>query len=301
MGNITSSAILCSACHTPLTEKSSVAAGMGRVCRERTHFAESCSRDELTAFEGVPESKGNKYPSFKTGIVCLEGEDNHRLVTTIKRTPDAISFFDRTEANNLFKKGLAWSEAVRRSFFSVKTTQCVSVSSLSLPDDESLKNKFKDFQVKYREETRSRPTDSGTGFISVKSEKNLDKEKQEARKTLIKNLKSQNNEKVKAKWFSGELSLATIMSRLFSSDVPGAKELYEAIKLQNSNIKPQDHGLTDNEITNGLQSSNKSLEKRLFSSVISGRSDLGDLSSLYRQIKSTSNQDAFKQFLEITR
>jgi hypothetical protein len=300
--HIHTNGVYCTVCHQLLTDPMSMEAGKGPVCRDRARFTESLSREELNQVEGNAEGiKSIKYIPHD-GIVRVAGEQHPRFANILSRENDEVIFFDRTEENKFYEdENLDYADSVMRSLYIVGRDQLISIAPITAPKSDDYEAKFSSFKDSYREQIKGRDdTVQNFGYESVASKKSLDEDQLENRRNIINNYRADNNSKFKTKWASGEYPIATLMARLDSSKVAGAKDLLAVLQEQYKDIKPKDYGLTDAEITHGLTHSVKNQEKRLFNSLIKGTGDLITISKIYKDLKKTKTPELLKLFIDIT-
>jgi len=274
-------------------------AGMGPVCLSRTRFIESIGEDQLSSFEGKRKSISESH-EFKTGILRTPDSPSLKYVTLLKKDGEHFVFIDRKKYSNLYDSGLSVTEALMASLGEARVDPQATIATVSEPKEDELIQKFKGFVGKYKEELQSREKEFYEfGFSSVVGNKGLPVEQKENRKEFIKNYKTKYSPEFKEKWSSGEYSISTIIARLNSSKIPGAKDLAAALKKKH-NVSAKDYGLTDEEISLGLQQATLPLERKIFSAIIKGEGKLVELSRAYSDLITSPNKDLFFEFYSIT-
>ena len=296
--------MICDVCQIPLTDPISMDAGKGPVCRTRARFAEKLSRDQLAEIEGVKSPLSDDKLNFRTTILRVKGEENPYLITIVGSVNNDLVFFDRQEYDKAYESNMSVADSLLTSFKTVSKDSCESIASLIEPKNETISSSLKDFHNSYREEIKSREREwKGVG-IQVPSRKLLDKDQLEDRKIMMKNYRADNNSKFKAKWSAGEYPIATLMSRLESSTIPGSQELLTVLKSQYGEIKARDFGLTDDEIIHGFKQATLPIERKIFSALIKGKGELNELAQTYKAIKESPkekpNMEAIKRLNELT-
>lgn len=288
--------VICSDCETVLINYKSMDAGMGPVCLSRTRFIESIDEKHLASFEGkrkfIPEAA-----EFKTGIFKEQNSESLKYITILKKDDNSFIYIDRKSYNKLYNSGLSATESILSSLNYAESSPGSTIASVSEPKEEELIKQFKEFVSNYREELSLREKNfSDFGLSTIETKKNLSLSQRENRKDFVKNYKTKYSDEFKEKWSSGEYSISTMISRLDSSSVPGAKELAVALLKNNPNARNNDYGLTDDEISLGLQQAEKPLEKKIFSAVMRGEDKLSEISKLYEGICSSPSSDLYFKF-----
>jgi hypothetical protein len=294
--------VLCSVCQLPLTDPISKEAGKGPTCSRRIRFTEKLASDQLNEMEGqsISLNEGNV---VKTVIVRLENEQNPRFITVVSNDQNSVDFWDHNECDSLYENGASVTESVLRSWHQAPNQSFKTVSTLVEPKNKTFAESLKLFEDSYKEELKSRDKDSkASSGVRIQSRKFLDKKQVQERSNLIKDYRSTDNSNFKEKLNSGEYPIATLMSRLASSTLPGANDLLLALSSYNKNITPMDHGLTDDEMLHSLTHAVKPIEKKIFNAVIKGKCKLEDLAKAYKTIKDNPTViENFQKFNELAR
>ena len=291
--------VICSDCETVLVNYRSMEAGMGPICLSRTRFIESIEDSQLSHFEGRKKTvlESNE---FKTGILRKPNSEQLEYVTLLKKGDSSLLFIDRKKYSSNYKSGMSVTDSIIESLCQIDSDPQITISSVAEPKDEVLTQKFKGFVSQYKEDLLKREKDFFEfGFSTVSTKKNLTEKQKENRKEFIKNYKTKYSPEFKEKWESGEFSLATIISRLNSSKIPGARDLVSALKKRHPDIEPKDYGLTDDEVSLGLQQATLPLEKKIFSAIIKGESNLSELSQTFSELNDSPNESLYLRFHQI--
>lgn len=294
------STIICSDCETELINFKSMEAGMGPICLSRTRFIETVSRESLPNFEGKKKLISESH-EFKTGLLREKENNEIKYVTLLKKEDNFIAYIDRTKYNDLYNSGKSVTDSIMSSIEEVNFNEDCTISSIIEPKTGEYSEKFAQFVETYKTELKNREKDfSELGFLSITSKNMMTDEQKLQRKDFVKNYKTKNtDEEFKQKWNTGYYSLATLLSRLESSKVDGAKELAKSIKSKNPGVKAQDFGLTDNELILGLQQARLPLEKKIFSSILNGEYRLKEISQKYSEITEYSTSEKYYEFHQL--
>jgi hypothetical protein len=292
--------VLCSVCQLPLTDPISKEAGKGPTCSRRIRFSEKLTRDQLAEVAGqhVELNEGN---TVKTVIAKLNDETNPRFITVLSNDKSVVTYWDHSEYDALYEKGETVTDSLIKSWHSSPNQNFGEVSTLVEPKSQNYKDSFKVFEDSYKEELKSREKDYKTVTgVTVQSKKFLDNKQLQGRSNLIKNYRAEDNADFQARLHSGEYPIATLMARLSSSSIKGANDLLLILKSNYNDITPQDHGLTDEEITHALTHASKPIEKKIFSAVIKGKCNLDELAQAYKCIKESPKVlENYKKFNDL--
>jgi hypothetical protein len=183
-----------------------------------------------------------------------------------------------------------------------KFDEASTISSISEPKTGELNEQFNQFVERYKEELKTREKDfSEFGFLSISSKSLMTEDQKALRKEFVKNYKTKNiDEDFKQKWSSGHYSIATLLSRLESSKIDGAKDLAKSIKKKHPDVKPQDYGLTDDELILGFHQATLPLEKKIFSAILKGENRLKEIGQKYSNLTDSSSPENYYEFHALT-
>lgn len=292
--------VICTACQRPLTDESSMIAAMGRICLERTRFAENITRDLLEHVEGPRESINKGLYPARTAILRERSEKQPRLVTILSVEPLDSVILDRMEMKlNYEKNKMTMAEAIANSLYSFMPIEAESIAAIQTPKNPEVMRDFKTFQKNLRQDLKDR-TDYlrdhpfNDYYNQVSSKKTLSEAQLEAREELL-NTKIVNPQKFNEGWGKGKFHRATWIARMKETQLSEAKSLSSALEINNSirldGVEIKDYGLTDQEILMGLQHSHQNLEKSLFKSFIEGNRNLIGLIEMYKNFNTIEIKD----------
>lgn len=296
------SAIICSDCETSLINFRSMEAGMGPVCLSRTRFIETVPPEKLNHFEGKKKPLMNSH-EFKTGLLSEKEGQDLKYVTLLKKENDTAIYIDRSRYNDLYNSGKSVTDSIMQSLEEIKFSENSTISSIADPRDSDMVEKFNLFVEQYKDELKSREKDfSEYGFLSISSKSIMTENQKELRKEFVKNYKTKNNdEDFRQKWGSGYYAIATLLSRIESSKIEGAKELAKTLKKKHSNVTVKDYGLTDDEISLGFQQAVMPLEKKIFTAILKGENRLKEISRKFSDISENPSQENYYEFHLLTK
>jgi len=298
VGERSDGTVLCLACMLPLTDPVSQAAGMGKICSAKIRFAEKLTRNQLFDVEGTPETINLDAQPMRTVIARIKGEVEPRLITYIRTNgeEDQAFFNDRLEFDKYYEKGESYADAFLKSIYCIDVAQVDSIAPVKGIDNEN----FKAFQENYREEVKARETDYQDKVL-ISSVKHLDRRQKEERATLVKSLNSgENSSRAREKWGSGEVALSTLFVRLEQSKITGAVEFLSALKEQYPKTRIRDHGLTDEQIRQGLLQAKMVPELKIYVSLVKGKAQVFEMIKLYNEIKKNPSAELYREFNKLT-
>ena len=295
------STIICSDCETSLINFRSMEAGMGPICLSRTRFIETVPQEKLSVFEGKKKLLIHSH-EFKTGLLREKDGKELKYVTLLKKEDDTAVYIDRSKYNELYNSGKSVTDSIMLSLEETKFDEASTISSISEPKTGELNEQFNQFVERYKEELKTREKDfSEFGFLSISSKSLMTEDQKALRKEFVKNYKTKNiDEDFKQKWSSGHYSIATLLSRLESSKIDGAKDLAKSIKKKHPDVKPQDYGLTDDELILGFQQATLPLEKKIFSAILKGENRLKEIGQKYSNLTDSSSPENYYEFHALT-
>lgn len=286
--------LVCLACQKPIESGDSVMSGMGPICLERTRFAEIVDRSHLPEIEGARESilKG-LYPA-RTAILNLKNEKNPRYVTVLSVEHLESIVIDRTEMNKAYQETGSMKDAILASLYAFSPMDGSSIAPISNPKHPEVMRQYKKFQKEirgiYKERAEYLLKHPHTAYYNqVQSKKTLNPEQTKNREELLSK-KDLEPDYFNKHWSSGAFHKATFITRLQFTKLSEARVLALALN-KNLDIKTLDYGLTDQEISSGLQHSGQLFEKNLFQSFISGNKNLMFLIEIYKKIDSFEGSD----------
>jgi hypothetical protein len=276
-------------------------AGMGPICLSRTRFIETVPQEKLSVFEGKKKLLIHSH-EFKTGLLREKDGKELKYVTLLKKEDDTAVYIDRSKYNELYNSGKSVTDSIMLSLEETKFDEASTISSISEPKTGELNEQFNQFVERYKEELKTREKDfSEFGFLSISSKSLMTEDQKALRKEFVKNYKTKNiDEDFKQKWSSGHYSIATLLSRLESSKIDGAKDLAKSIKKKHPDVKPQDYGLTDDELILGFQQATLPLEKKIFSAILKGENRLKEIGQKYSNLTDSSSPENYYEFHALT-
>lgn len=255
------------------------------MCRERLRFAEQADTEVLETMKGeleIPNSKS--LLPFRNVILKEKTSDKIVLSSLLGVNNGSIILVDRQKLNQIYNSidSISYTQAFSQSLGVIQNFEIESVHAIEKPDHPEYRREFTKFskihktRIEEREQISSKNIEDNLdySFGNITSTRDLSDTQKSNREEMM-NMQKSNNEKFNQLFAQGEFHLATFLKRLESSDFPEILEVRKILlKRYSPQIDVKDYGLTQNEISSGLQSANKNIEKNLYKAFSEGNTNL---------------------------
>lgn len=263
--------IECPICGTRLTNPESIHAGVGPYCALKQNFAERLARKDL-------KSLANKRKSIKdlkehSTVILKDNYESFFLGTILSKNNNKIFYIDLTNFNQKFNEDYTIKESFLDSLRIEDTANLEYYSIIDKPSSPDIARQFNKFSLTYknmikdRQELEKELVERGMNqnYTSIKLKNDMSESQKENRKDLMI-LKDENNERYQLLWESGTTQVNTFLSRIKNEESLESKRIHDFLKSRQDplnhkfNSKIIDYGLTESEILNGINLSNRKEE-----------------------------------------
>lgn len=291
--------INCSICGVELTDPASIIAGIGPDCHKKIRFSERLQSTELLSIAGGKSAaehvKENQTLIFKYKDIPENGDyqNSAQLATVLAKNHQELLLLDRTKTSKIYNREKSMAKAILESICKSSTDKMDYVTDIILPLDPDLKRDYNQFTKNHRETLIEREKiekellERGINkfYQKVAHKENMSRSQLIAREELMEH-KRTNVKDYKLKWNLGFYQRATWLSRMEKTKNKETYYLLNSLKEDREfiDLDIKDHGLTDEEIYNGLKNSRQKLESILFKAYIESNRNLRLMVTLFKNL-----------------
>jgi hypothetical protein len=273
--------IECPICSTRLTNPESIVAGIGPYCALKQNFAERLSREDLKSLAN--KRKAIKEIKEHTTVILKDINDSFFLGTILSKDDYKIFYLDLTSFNQDYSSNENISSSFSTSLKMELVENLEYYSIVDKPSSPDIARQFNKFSSNYKNMLKERQdiekeiSERGlsTNYLSVKIRGDMT-DRQKFNRRLLMEMKQDNNERYQLLWENGYVQVNTFLSRIKNNESNESKRIYNFLIAKQEkinikyNLKIQDHGLTESEILNGTNLSNRKEEYLAIKSFIKG-------------------------------